>query len=123
MTLHALSDRHWASVLLPVVVACTSAGASPATQPHTPVQAASSSVVKPDRKPTVMPMVAISEGAYIRCRSCGAKRRVEVTTRAFQIDQDEVTEAQYAACVAAKRCKSPVRPSAAEDLEDDAPVR
>src|SRR5512138_2381591 len=41
----------------------------------------------------------------------------KVTLKAFSIDRTEVTQGDYAACVAAKRCKAPPKPqhAAADD--------
>src|SRR3982750_1947891 len=39
----------------------------------------------------------------------------KVTLKAFSIDRTEVTRGDYAACVAAKRCKAPPRPVPADD--------
>jgi len=52
-------------------------------------------------------MVTIPAGPHVRCPHCGAKKQVVVTTSAFRIDQDEVTQAQYAECVSAGRCRTP----------------
>jgi iron(II)-dependent oxidoreductase len=52
-------------------------------------------------------MVAIAAGTYVRCRTCRAKEQVEIAANAFRIDQDEVTQGQYAECVATKQCKAP----------------
>src|SRR3982751_3944106 len=39
----------------------------------------------------------------------------KVTLKAFAIDRTEVTRGDYAACVAAKRCKAPPHPAPADD--------
>src|SRR3954447_13200519 len=39
----------------------------------------------------------------------------KVTVKAFAIDRTEVTRGDYAACVAAKRCKAPPHPVPADD--------
>ncbi|HEY4244778.1 MAG TPA: SUMF1/EgtB/PvdO family nonheme iron enzyme [Kofleriaceae bacterium] len=59
---------------------------------------------------SVTSMVTVPAGTYVRCKSCGAAKQVQITVSAFQIDQDEVTQGQYAECVAAKRCKA-VKPA------------
>ena len=68
----------------------------------------------------VTPMVAIPAGTYVRCRTCRAKDRVELTIGAFRIDQDEVTQSQYAECVALKRCTPAAK---LKHAESDEPVR
>lgn len=69
----------------------------------------------------ITPMVTIPAGTYVRCRTCGARKQVEISTAAFQIDQDEVTQGQYAECVAAKRCRAPAVKQ--KHPEPDEPVR
>jgi formylglycine-generating enzyme required for sulfatase activity len=106
-------------LLLPALLTCGAAGAEPS------VNAKPGPSVTP--KPAVAsmkditPMVTIPAGTYVRCQSCGAKHHVEITTTAFRIDQDEVTQAQYAGCVAAGRCRAPA--IKLKYPEPDQPVR
>jgi formylglycine-generating enzyme required for sulfatase activity len=65
--------------------------------------------------------VTIAAGTYVRCQSCGTKKHIVITTSAFRIDLDEVTQAQYADCIAAKLCRTPARTT--ERPESEEPVR
>src|SRR5882724_5779772 len=115
-------------VLLLAPLACDAAGAdsSANTKPAamTAKPAATAAPAKPSSSMSLKsgtPMVTIPAGTYIRCQNCGAKKQVEITTSAFQIDQDEVTQGQYAECVVAKQCGAPaVKP---KHREPDEPVR
>jgi hypothetical protein len=109
-------------MLLPALLTCGPAGAEPANAK--PASVATAVVAKPvatTRLKDVTPMVTIPAGTYVRCQNCGAKKHVEVTTSAFRIDQDEVTQAQYAECVAVKRCRAPA--VKLKHPEPDEPVR
>jgi formylglycine-generating enzyme required for sulfatase activity len=112
-------------MLLPGLLTCGPAGAEPANaKPASVATAATAVVAKPvatTRLKDVTPMVTIPAGTYVRCQTCGAKKHVEVTTSAFRIDQDEVTQAQYAECVAVKRCRAPA--VKLKHPEPDEPVR
>src|SRR4029077_17408514 len=46
----------------------------------------------------------------------------KVTVKAFAIDRNEVTRGDYAACVAAKRCKAPPKPQPAADADAKLPM-
>ena len=46
----------------------------------------------------------------------------KVTVKAFAIDRTEVTRGDYAACVAAKRCKAPPKPQPAADADAKLPM-
>lgn len=95
-----IASLAWLSALL----TCAAAGAEPTTSPRSAASTKPSSAVQ---LKDVTPMVTIPAGTFVRCQQCKAKERVEITTSAFQIDQDEVTQGQYAECVAAKQCRAP----------------
>ncbi len=64
--------------------------------------------------------VLVPAATYVRGLRGGLPgERFEVQVDAFLIDQDEVTEAGYAACVGAKKCRKP----AATSKEPNHPVR
>jgi formylglycine-generating enzyme required for sulfatase activity len=66
------------------------------------------------------PQVLVPAATYVRgIGAIRAKDRFEIQVDAFLIDQDEVTEAAYAACVAAKKCRKP----AVTSKESNYPVR
>lgn len=113
-------------ILFHVLLACAPGGAgSPAgAKTVPPANPASTTNTKPGSAGNVKdttPVVTIPAGTYTRCQNCGAKKHVEIATAAFRIDQDEVTQGQYAECVAAKRCEAPAVELKA--LEPDEPVR
>lgn len=66
-------------------------------------------------------MVLIPAGKFIRCRGCGPQEEVEIEVSAFRLDQDEVTQGQYAECVRAKRCAAPTKK--VKSVHEDEPVR
>jgi formylglycine-generating enzyme required for sulfatase activity len=109
-------------LLLWPLAACGPAAAAPSSGP---IAVAPSAPTKPGASPNsatgaeLTPLVTIPAGPYTRCARCG-KQAVEITTAAFQLEQDEVTQAQYAACVAAHRCNAPAGRLAGND---DEPVR
>lgn len=103
---------------LPAVLTCTAGGAEPSASPKPAASAKPSPAV---HFKDVTPMVTIPAGTYVRCKLCGAKKQVEITISAFQIDQDEVTQGQYAECVAAKQCRAPA--VKLKHPEPDEPVR
>jgi formylglycine-generating enzyme required for sulfatase activity len=81
--------------LLVVALVCLAAGRAP----------------QPDR-------VAIPAGAFTQGSTRGdedERPARKVTLKAFSIDRTEVTQGDYAACVAATRCKAPPHPAAAAD--------
>ena len=109
-------------LLLPGMLTCGSVGSERADAK--PASAATAVAAKPGAAVSlkdVTPMVTIPAGAYVRCQTCGAKKHVEITTSAFRLDQDEVTQGQYAECVAAKRCRAPA--VKLKHPEPDEPVR
>jgi len=106
--------------LSPGLLTCSPAGAEPPVSAK-PSPGANIKPGLPVNAKDVTPQVTIAAGPYVRCQSCGAKKRVEITTGAFRIDQDEVTQGQYAECIAAKLCRAPARTR--ETPESEEPVR
>jgi formylglycine-generating enzyme required for sulfatase activity len=54
------------------------------------------------------PQVLVPAATYVRgIRAIRDKDRFEIRVDAFLIDQDEVTEGAYAACLVAKKCRKP----------------
>lgn len=65
------------------------------------------------REPT--PTTTIPGGDYRRGRDLGPSKRIIIKLKAYKIENDEVTEAQYARCVAARICQPPAFSSGLTD--------
>ena len=69
----------------------------------------------------VTPLVDIPAAKFQRCTSAKDAAQSAIELSAYRIDQDEVTQGQYAECVKAKRCAAPkLKP---KEIEESEPVR